>query len=98
MFERISTRLIAELPETVFPFIFKELPFKVKVITLEAMKERLSPSVVVVPVFKIIRGSNLPAVVNVLLADKVTVDVARGVYVIPELKVILPATVQTNAL
>ena len=76
--ERIRIRFVTELPETVFPLISSKFPLSVRVITLEAMKSRLSPRVVVQE-DKIIRGINFPAVVSVFVAERVTVLVAVGV-------------------
>lgn len=94
--ERIKTLFVAEFPLIDFPFMPTAVPLIVKLINFDAMKERLSPRVNVVPAENVTLGINNPPVVNVAPVDIVRVDVSVGVYVIPETKVAFPPTVNVT--
>ena len=74
----MNIRLVVEFPDTVLPFKSKKFPFNVKVVIFDAIKDRLSPSVVV-PAERIIEGISLPPVVNVPATDKIIWEAISGV-------------------
>ena len=70
--------LAVEFPDTVLPFKSKKLPFNVSEIPFDALKDRLSPKVVV-PADRVSWLMSLPPVVNVPVADRAMMALTDGV-------------------